>query len=38
MDDMMSTGTADQKQRVTAAFLQMKKFDIATLEKAFAGE
>lgn len=35
---MMSTGTKEQVGRVTAAFMQMKKFDIAALERAFAGE
>jgi predicted 3-demethylubiquinone-9 3-methyltransferase (glyoxalase superfamily) len=30
-------GTADQRARVTQAFLQMKKFDIAALERAYAG-
>lgn len=35
---MMSTGTKEQVMRVTAAFMKMKKFDIATLERAFAGE
>ena len=35
---MMSTGTKEQIMRVTAAFMKMKKFDIATLERAFAGE
>ncbi len=37
MDDMMSTGTPEQIDRVTQAFLKMKKFDIATLEVAFRG-
>lgn len=32
---MMSTGTREQIGRVTQAFLQMNKFDIATLEAAF---
>ncbi|MDH3245334.1 MAG: VOC family protein [Saprospiraceae bacterium] len=36
MDRMMETGTAKQVGRVTIAFLQMKKFDIDTLHKAFA--
>jgi predicted 3-demethylubiquinone-9 3-methyltransferase (glyoxalase superfamily) len=36
MDKMMSGGTPEQMQRVTQAFLQMKKFDIKTLEEAFA--
>jgi predicted 3-demethylubiquinone-9 3-methyltransferase (glyoxalase superfamily) len=38
MSRMMSTGTPEQIARVTAAFMPMKKFDIATLERAFAGE
>jgi predicted 3-demethylubiquinone-9 3-methyltransferase (glyoxalase superfamily) len=32
---MMSTGTKEQTGRVTQAFLQMKKFDVAVLEAAF---
>jgi predicted 3-demethylubiquinone-9 3-methyltransferase (glyoxalase superfamily) len=35
MERMMSTGTKDQIARVTEAFMQMKKFDIKTLEEAF---
>jgi predicted 3-demethylubiquinone-9 3-methyltransferase (glyoxalase superfamily) len=35
MERMMSTGTKEQIGRVTQAFLQMKKFDIAALEAAF---
>lgn len=38
MERMMSEGTPEQVARVTQAFLGMKKFDIATLEKAYAGE
>lgn len=38
MGDMMTTGTPEQIDRVTKAFLTMKKFDIATLQKAFAGK
>lgn len=38
MNEMMGKGTPEQQQRVTAAFMQMKKFDIATLQKAFDGE
>jgi len=38
MDRMMSTGTPEQIARVTAAFMKMKKFDIAELEKVFQGE
>jgi predicted 3-demethylubiquinone-9 3-methyltransferase (glyoxalase superfamily) len=38
MGRMMSTGTKEQIGRVTTAFMQMKKFDIATLDRAFAGE
>ncbi|MBP9668842.1 MAG: VOC family protein [Candidatus Pacebacteria bacterium] len=37
MNDMMEKGTPEQKARVTQAFLKMKKFDIKTLEAAFAG-
>jgi predicted 3-demethylubiquinone-9 3-methyltransferase (glyoxalase superfamily) len=37
MDEMMSKGTPEQIDRVTQAFLQMKKFDIAALTKAFEG-
>lgn len=36
MNEMMETGTPEQIARVTEAFLSMKKFDITTLEKAFA--
>lgn len=36
MDEMMATGTPEQIARVTQAFLQRKKFDIAQLEAAFA--
>ena len=35
MDDMMQRGTPEQMARVTQAFLKMKKFDIATLQRAF---
>lgn len=38
MSRMLSTGTPEQIARVTKAFLPMKKFDLATLERAFAGE
>jgi predicted 3-demethylubiquinone-9 3-methyltransferase (glyoxalase superfamily) len=38
MDEMMSKGTPEETARVTQAFLKMKKFDIATLEKARKGE
>lgn len=37
MDEMMSRGSKDQIARVTEAFLKMKKFDIAKLNKAFEG-
>lgn len=36
MNEMME-GTPEQVQRVTEAFLKMKKFDIATLQKAYEG-
>jgi predicted 3-demethylubiquinone-9 3-methyltransferase (glyoxalase superfamily) len=37
MDEMMSSGTKEQIDRVTQAFLPMKKFIIADLEKAYKG-
>lgn len=36
MDIMMRDGTPEQIARVTQAFLKMKKFDIAELQKAYA--
>lgn len=38
MNKMLSSGTPEQIERVTQAFLKMKKFDIAILERAAAGE
>jgi predicted 3-demethylubiquinone-9 3-methyltransferase (glyoxalase superfamily) len=37
MDEMMREGGPEQIKRVTEAFLAMKKFDIAVLEKAYKG-
>jgi predicted 3-demethylubiquinone-9 3-methyltransferase (glyoxalase superfamily) len=37
MADLMTTGTAEQADRTMSAMLQMKKLDIAKLEKAHAG-
>jgi predicted 3-demethylubiquinone-9 3-methyltransferase (glyoxalase superfamily) len=37
MDEMMRDGSPEQIKRVTAAFLQMKKFDLAALEEAYEG-
>jgi predicted 3-demethylubiquinone-9 3-methyltransferase (glyoxalase superfamily) len=37
MDEMMSKGTPEQLERVTKAFLKMKKFDLAELQKAYKG-
>jgi predicted 3-demethylubiquinone-9 3-methyltransferase (glyoxalase superfamily) len=37
LDEMMKDGTREQIDRVTQAFLPMKKFDIAELQKAFEG-
>jgi predicted 3-demethylubiquinone-9 3-methyltransferase (glyoxalase superfamily) len=37
MDAMMSKGSKEQIGRVTEAFLQMKKFDIESLERAYKG-
>lgn len=38
LDEMMRTDDEAAKQRVTEAFLQMKKFDIQQLRDAYAGE
>lgn len=38
MNEMMSKGTREQIDRVTQAFLPMKKFDIAKLEQAYEGK
>ena len=38
LNDMMANGTQEQIDRVTQAFLPMKKLDIAALEKAYKGE
>ena len=38
MDEMMRSATPEQMARVTGAFLQMKKFDLAELERAYRGE
>lgn len=35
MDEMMAKGTPEQIARVTKAFLKMKKFDLAELQKAY---
>ena len=35
--EMLSSGDAAKTERVTAAFMQMKKFDIAKLQRAFEG-
>lgn len=37
MDEMLAGGTPEQIERVTAAFMKMKKFDIAKLEQAYRG-
>lgn len=38
LPEMLSSGDDAGVQRVTKAFLQMKKFDIAALQRAFRGE
>jgi predicted 3-demethylubiquinone-9 3-methyltransferase (glyoxalase superfamily) len=38
MDEMMKDKDEKKIARVTEAFLQMKKFDIAELKKAYSGE
>jgi predicted 3-demethylubiquinone-9 3-methyltransferase (glyoxalase superfamily) len=35
--DMLSAGGGEKAKRVTDAFMQMKKFDIAALERAYNG-
>jgi predicted 3-demethylubiquinone-9 3-methyltransferase (glyoxalase superfamily) len=35
--DMLAGGDAEKSERVTKAFLQMKKFDLAELQRAYAG-
>ena len=38
MNEMMTKGTREQIERVTQAFLKMKKFDIEELKRAYKGE
>ena len=38
MEEMLQKGTPEQIARVTAAFLEMKKFDIAKLKEAYKGD
>jgi len=38
MGEMMTQGTPEQIASVAAEFLQMKKFDRAALEAAYAGK
>ena len=37
MDEMLERGTKEQIGRVTQAFLKMKKFDLAALQRAYSG-
>jgi predicted 3-demethylubiquinone-9 3-methyltransferase (glyoxalase superfamily) len=37
LDEMMTNGTQEQIDRVTQAFLPMKKFDLAELQEAYEG-
>ncbi len=37
MNELMESGDPEKIKRLTEAFLKMKKFDIATLEKAYQG-
>jgi predicted 3-demethylubiquinone-9 3-methyltransferase (glyoxalase superfamily) len=37
MNEMMQNGTPEQVERVTQAFLPMKKFDLAELRRAYEG-
>jgi predicted 3-demethylubiquinone-9 3-methyltransferase (glyoxalase superfamily) len=38
LNEIMNNGTTEQIDRVTQAFLPMKKFDIATLKRAYEGK
>lgn len=38
LDRLMASGTEEQIARVTQAFLQMKRFDLAELHRAYAGQ
>ena len=38
MNEMLSKGTPEQVNRVTQAFLPMKKFDVAKLQAAYEGK
>ena len=38
MDEMLQSGDQEKRDRVTEAFLQMKKFDIEALKKAYEGK
>jgi predicted 3-demethylubiquinone-9 3-methyltransferase (glyoxalase superfamily) len=38
LPDMLADENSDKAQRVTKAFLQMKKFDMAALERAYEGK
>jgi predicted 3-demethylubiquinone-9 3-methyltransferase (glyoxalase superfamily) len=38
LNEIMNQGTSEQIDRVTQAFLPMKKFDIATLKRAYEGK
>lgn len=37
MNEMMNSGDSERIQRVTEAFMKMKKFDLAVLQKAYDG-
>lgn len=37
LDKMLTQGTLEQRQRVTQAFLKMKKFNLEELQRAFEG-
>jgi predicted 3-demethylubiquinone-9 3-methyltransferase (glyoxalase superfamily) len=37
LNEMLQSGTPEQIGRVTQAFLKMKKFDLAALQRAYAG-
>ncbi len=37
LDELLASGTREQVARVTEAFLRMKKFDLAELQRAYDG-
>jgi len=38
LDKMMTSGTPEQRNRVTQAYMKMKKFNISEIQQAFEGK